>query len=190
MDINKFWAIVDQCKDAEHPELAVAELLDGLPIEEVMEFGYYLEWMEIHAFRADIWCAAYLLNGGCGDDGFTYFIRGLIAQGRDLFERTLKNPEHLQVLWGNGDIEAYAKKMGISTCEALELISEKVGATNFDLYIDGQPFVRPEMDEWDFEDEIENRKRLPELSQLYYQYWKDKPESDVHSQEILTARTE
>jgi hypothetical protein len=200
VNINEFWKIVDQFKDEERPELAVAELLETLPAEEVMQFGYYLEWMEIHASRADIWCAAYLLNGGCSDDEFSYFIRGLIAKGRALYDATLKNPDNLEVLWGKGDIEnesfgwvareVYARKMGIDVCNALDLIGEKVGSTHFDLYIDGALYVTPEMEDCDFEDEIENRKRLPKLSNLFYEYWKDKPAQDVRWPETLTARTQ
>lgn len=43
----------------------------------------------------DLWAAAYIMNGGCSDDGFEYFRAWLIAQGRTVFERALKNPESL-----------------------------------------------------------------------------------------------
>ena len=36
-----------------------------------------------------LWDAAYLINGGCSDDGFDYFRGWLVDQGRETFERCL-----------------------------------------------------------------------------------------------------
>ncbi len=36
---------------------------------------------------------AYIINGGCSDDGFDYFLGWLIAKGRKYFEAALVNPE-------------------------------------------------------------------------------------------------
>ncbi|MFC9245678.1 DUF4240 domain-containing protein [Streptomyces sp. NPDC057136] len=42
-----------------------------------------------------LWAAAYVINGGCSDDGFDYFRGWLIAQGREVFERTAADPDAL-----------------------------------------------------------------------------------------------
>ena len=39
--------------------------------------------------------AAYLLNGGCSDDGFEYFRGWLISRGRAVFEKALADPDSL-----------------------------------------------------------------------------------------------
>jgi hypothetical protein len=36
-----------------------------------------------------MWVAAYLMNGGCSDDGFDYFRGWLIAQGRTTLEQVV-----------------------------------------------------------------------------------------------------
>ena len=128
MNIEKFWELVEECKDADHPEIVLAESLDLLSAEEVLMFAYYLDQMHDYAYRNDIWCAAYLLNGGCGDDGFHYFRYGLISKGRRIYEGALKNPDHLQILWderpieneafGSAAREVYEKKTGIDFFEA------------------------------------------------------------------------
>ncbi|OHU97805.1 hypothetical protein BLA34_22025 [Ralstonia solanacearum] len=179
MNIDKFWELIEQCKNAEYPEHALMDLLGALSIEEVVMFDQHFTRMESYASREDIWGAAYLLNRGCGDDEFIDFIRGLISKGRSVYERALKNPDSLQTLWGQGHIDnesfgwvarkAYAKKMGVSTIEAIDaLFSHNDAAETPDIYIDGVLYEEPEVEPWDFEDEAENRKRLPGLSSLYY----------------------
>jgi hypothetical protein len=37
----------------------------------------------------------YLIGGGCSDDGFIDFRAGLIAQGRDWYERAAASPDDL-----------------------------------------------------------------------------------------------
>lgn len=47
------------------------------------------------AYRWDLWAAAYIINGGCSDDGFRYFRDWLISEGRSVFEKALKDPDSL-----------------------------------------------------------------------------------------------
>ncbi len=47
------------------------------------------------AYRWDLWAAAYIINGGCSDDGFEYFRAWLIAQGERVFHDALADPETL-----------------------------------------------------------------------------------------------
>lgn len=149
MTIDDFWKLIEQCKDVEYPEVVLADLLDALSVEDLMKFDHYFEWLENYAHREDVWCAAYLLNGGCSDDGFSDFRRGLISKGRSVYELALKNPDSLQALWGQGYVsnesfgcaayEAYAQKTGISARDAIGVLMRNAYATKFDLYIDGGP---------------------------------------------------
>src|SRR6185369_16521467 len=45
------------------------------------------------AYRWDLWAAAYIVNGGCSDDGFEYFRAWLISQGQRFYEKCLADPE-------------------------------------------------------------------------------------------------
>ncbi|MEU1251459.1 DUF4240 domain-containing protein [Micromonospora arida] len=40
----------------------------------------------------DVWAAAYLIGGGCSDDSFIDFRAGVIALGREWYERVLASP--------------------------------------------------------------------------------------------------
>lgn len=47
------------------------------------------------SYRDDIWCAAYIMNSGCGDDGFDYFRYWLISRGKNAFYKAIANPDSL-----------------------------------------------------------------------------------------------
>ncbi|RQQ21304.1 DUF4240 domain-containing protein [Burkholderia stagnalis] len=177
MNIDKFWDIVEQCKDSVRPEGALEALLSELPPEEIAEFFFIFCRLESYAYSEIMWCAAYLLNYGCSDDGFIDFRRGLISKGRGIYELALKNPDDLVCLWGQGDIRnesyghaahgAYASRTGLSEEQASDYLYGYKQGEKFDLYIDGRLFNRGPLAEWwDFDDEQENRKRLPRLTEL------------------------
>ncbi|MFM0390771.1 DUF4240 domain-containing protein [Paraburkholderia phytofirmans] len=178
MDIKKFWQLIDQCKYSDNPELRLEELLDGQTADEVMAFDCYLEWLQHYADRADIYGAAYILHQVCDEEEFLNFIRGLIAMGKSVYEATLKDAEHLQWLWLQEPIEnesigwvarkVYARKMGISIFDAMDVLMANSDETEINIYIDGERYEKPEIGEWNFEDEQENRKHLPKLSRLMY----------------------
>ena len=45
-----------------------------------------------------MWGAAYVIHGGCSDDGFEYFRRWLISRGRKAYEAALADPDSLAQL--------------------------------------------------------------------------------------------
>lgn len=42
-----------------------------------------------------MWCAGYIMNGGCSDDGFEYFRNWIISRGKDVYYEAKKNPDSL-----------------------------------------------------------------------------------------------
>lgn len=73
----------------------LAKKLTALPAEEIVEFDRIFHEMMALSYRWDLWGAAYVLNGGCSDDGFDYFRGWLIAQGEEVFRNALADPESL-----------------------------------------------------------------------------------------------
>ena len=55
--------------------------------------------------RWDLWGAAFVINGGCSDDGFDYFRGWLMLQGRDVWEAALREPESLAGVSFEGNAE-------------------------------------------------------------------------------------
>lgn len=59
----------------------------GLPTHFDRAFAAAYQWL--------LWAAAYIIEGGCSDDGFMDFRYGLISRGRSVFERALADPDSL-----------------------------------------------------------------------------------------------
>jgi hypothetical protein len=66
--------------------------LSELEPKEILSFDRRFQECVRDAFRQDLWAAAYIINGGCSDDGFDYFLGWLIAQGRLVVGAALADP--------------------------------------------------------------------------------------------------
>ena len=94
MTLKEFWEHIEKTrrKDPDaHVERLIARLAK-LPPNKIIEFAH--RWNELHraSYNWNLWGAAYLINGGCSDDGFDYFRDWLLLQGRKVYEGALKNP--------------------------------------------------------------------------------------------------
>jgi hypothetical protein len=69
--------------------------LADLPLEEVVAFDKIFHQKLWLSYTWDLWGAAYIIEGGCSDDGFDYFRMGLIAAGRNKFEQAMHDVESL-----------------------------------------------------------------------------------------------
>lgn len=99
MNDELFWKLIKQSKrgtdDCEEQAEKLEVLLAKLAAEEIIVFDELLAKRRNEAYRWDLWAVAYIINGGCSDDGFEYFRCWLIAQGKEFFEAVLLNPEHV-----------------------------------------------------------------------------------------------
>lgn len=66
--------------------------------EELQSFQSHYDRLIGRANRWDLWGAAYVINGGCSDDGFRYFRDWLISEGRETYEAALRDPDSLAAL--------------------------------------------------------------------------------------------
>jgi len=102
MDKDGFWKLIETTRRRSDGCEELAErLFDSL--QELMPAdirGFHQQMRERldESYRHDLWAVAYIVNGGCSDDGFEYFRAWLIAQGRDYFEAALRDPESAAIL--------------------------------------------------------------------------------------------
>jgi hypothetical protein len=86
VDVDTFWHIIEAARASvgrDRPfDEALTEHLAALNQQDILEYYECFEKMHSALYRHDLWAAAYLIGGGCSDDGFIDFRAGLVAQGR------------------------------------------------------------------------------------------------------------
>lgn len=171
MTLDEFWEHIHKTKRKD-PDAHVERLttrLAKLKPAEIIDFEHWWGVLKREAYHWNLWGAAYIINGGCSDDGFTDFRTWLILLGRDVFQAALANPDSLAALKVEEDT---------ASCECYPAMSAWFAATGKKDDYDGwsaankaqYPKREPEPDlgeGWDFDDEDEMRKRYPRLSKLY-----------------------
>lgn len=110
MDNVSFWKLIDQSRKAAEgdPEQHIDELgplLDALPEEETVEFQNLFNTHFQASYTWPLWGAAYVIGGGCSDDGFDYFRGWLISRGEKAFNAAMANPDTLASVIKEGDEE-------------------------------------------------------------------------------------
>ncbi|MGI5310766.1 DUF4240 domain-containing protein [Rheinheimera sp. WS51] len=161
MDINEFWEIIELGKDSEEPEDNLRINLEKLTPEEIVSFKIHFDYFFDRAYTWNLWGAAYIIGGGCSDDGFIDFRYGLISQGRVVYSNAIENPESLAEL--GEDLEIENELYGYVADEVYE---EKTGKEiSISAVADNEDSMG---EEWDFDDEEENIKRFPKLMALYW----------------------
>ncbi|WP_447881385.1 DUF4240 domain-containing protein [Serratia fonticola] len=87
MNDKVFWQLIDQARTAmiEDPEKnmqALDSALRKLSPEELIAFKKRFTELHNQAYTWHLWSAAYIMGGGCSDDGFMDFRDWLISRGK------------------------------------------------------------------------------------------------------------
>ncbi len=162
MTREQFWRLVDQVKGTKEPETAIAKLLRKLTPKELVSYQEHFDTLAREAYRWDLWGAAYILGGGCSDDGFIDFRYGLIAKGKEVYESAIKDPDSLADLTIRGEIAN--ELFGYAAEELYEELTDQDEMPRLP-----PPKKRPKPlgEEWDFDDAKQNARRLPKLWAKY-----------------------
>jgi Protein of unknown function (DUF4240) len=173
MNREQFWELVEStsgggCK--QHAQRLAARLR-CLPPAEILAFGRIQRHLLAESYHWELWGAAYLIQAGCGDNGFENFRGGwLIGQGRAVFEAAVRDPDSLAE---HPQIQAVT----VTTRWQLSVECEDLLFVANDAYqgVSGEDpnFYEPEVvchlqagpagNCWDFDDEDEMRTRYPKL---------------------------
>jgi hypothetical protein len=163
MDDERYWALVEEARerDADDVAGALVEVLKGLPGAEIAAADDAFRRISASGYTWSLWGAAYVINGGCSDDGFDYFRGWLIGKGRDVFTAALADPDSLADVVTEDDAdEAFDEDMLGSAAVAHE---EVVGGE-----MPWEVVRRGELGEgWDFDDVDEMRARYPRLTAIF-----------------------
>jgi hypothetical protein len=146
MDDLEFGKPVDASRKAAGGDVAsqaeeLQAILAKLDPERIEGFDRVYRDLVARAYTWDLWGAAYVICGGCSDDGFDYFRDWLISKGRAVYENALRDPETLARVIGDADVD--------EGCEAEDLRyaagqawTERTGRDE-DEFRDGEPTASP-----------------------------------------------
>ena len=98
---DEFWSIIDATRSGddpyEHAE-AIQTALSQRTATDILDFEHHMAALLVASYTWKLWGAAYLINGGCSDDGFDYFRGWLITQGQSVFDSALTDADSLAVV--------------------------------------------------------------------------------------------
>ena len=120
MNREQFWKIIDEALDSsdgwEQIYTPLVDRLSKLDDSDIALWGQIFDLYQKLSYKDILWAAAYVINGGCSDDGFDYFHGWLTAQGKTVFLNALRDPDSLV------DLEA---EMGEAEYEDMLLVATR-----------------------------------------------------------------
>lgn len=180
MDEARFWQLIDEVRTTASSERTqVRELkrrLTELPLADVVAFDATFTAVQQRLNTWDLWGAAYVINGGCSDDGFIDFRSWVIAQGSDTYRRALTHPDSLiEVLPTGGRTRRFGRRTLSLGAEPYSYAAEEVyeQRTGNEIY-DEHPEPDPDaVHSWEpqgepFEEDADAlRQRYPRLAAVF-----------------------
>jgi hypothetical protein len=192
MDADDFWALVESARtDAgertddggEAVAAALVSRLAALPPQRILDFQQQLDQARGALDRWDVWAAAYLIGGGCSDDSFSDFRSTIVALGRAWHQRVQSNPDYLadhpmiqQAAADQNPYPVFAEPVTYVASYAYErAVSDNDADSFYDAWRARQrtapsanASTEPDMGEsFDFDDNTQMRRRLPQLARLF-----------------------
>jgi hypothetical protein len=103
-------------------------------IPTIVDF-YTFFWQRMaEAYRRDLWGVAYVMNGGCSDDGFDYFCGWLIGQGRERFTAAMMYPELAAAGYGPEECFANEDMLAVAVDAYKRLTGSKSAQDFYEVY--------------------------------------------------------
>lgn len=99
LDEDLYWSIVAASlkigNDQDAQEEFLVRRLQQLSPNEMIGFRLRTDKLLHDTYTSEMWCAAYIINGGCSDDGFEYFRCWVISRGKEVYYNAKANPDSL-----------------------------------------------------------------------------------------------
>ncbi|HUR54758.1 MAG TPA: DUF4240 domain-containing protein [Gemmataceae bacterium] len=173
MTLDEFWDHIKKSKRRD-PDAHVGRLtarLAKLPPDDILDFVHWWDFYARESYDWTLWGAAYLINGGCSDDGFDYFRDWLILQGRDVFQAAVSDPDTLADVVDGEEVECGCHPGADAWFEATGAEKDAAGYQAFDAAMKVRHPLTPAMpdlgDDWDHDNDAEMNRRFPRLWAMY-----------------------
>ena len=168
MKLEKFWQIIDEVRAEGEDDEAHAEALQArltrLKPHAIVDFQRHFDALHAELYDWDLWAAAYVIQGGCSDDGFADFRSWVISAGKRVHKLARNSPDALAELELDDDA---GSRLEQTTRELFSYAADEAyeGKTGESLPLDSslQP-EDPTGSDWD-EDDLP--RRMPRLWAKY-----------------------
>ncbi|WP_375303964.1 DUF4240 domain-containing protein [Niastella sp. OAS944] len=135
-----YWAIIrnslQNSEDQDEQEMYLISALKQLSPVEIVGFRLRTDKLLYDTYNSEMWCAGFIMNGGCSDDGFEYFRNWVISRGKEVYYKAKENPDSLI---DQTDLELEEYEFESFWYVALEAFREKTGKELYD-FIDDDNF--------------------------------------------------
>ncbi len=178
MDEDRFWELIEKTlttavkhsddvgKQQQMQCEALAQALKKLSWQENLEFANRFTQVHAQLYRQDLWCAAYIMRGGCSNDGFIDFRRWVISKGRAIYEQALIDPDSLiDISHPDPDYDYYAFE-DFGSYIVAEVFQELTGQKIYPYRGESHPERRLEL-AWDYNDNESMAAICPKLAAKY-----------------------
>jgi hypothetical protein len=99
LDETIFWNIVNlsvkNTNNQDSQERFLVKEIEKLTPKEMIGFRLRTDKFLYDTYNSEMWCAGYIMNGGCSDDGFEYFRNWIISRGKETYYKAKENPDSL-----------------------------------------------------------------------------------------------
>ena len=173
---DKFWDIIEsslkKTTNQDEQEQFLIKEIGKLTLNEIIGFRLKTDKLLYDTYSSEMWCAAYVINGGCSDDGFEYFRCWLISRGKEVYYKAKENPDSLIEFLSEEEEDIFDFESFWYV--ALNAFENKTGKSLYD-YIDYDNFIFGEGNylqfdfSWEEEDPESMRKICPNLFERFFE---------------------
>ena len=99
LDEDLYWQIVEQSlaetEDQDEQEQYLIREIGKLSTRQMIGFRLRTDQLLYDTCNSEMWCAGYVMNQGCSDDGFEYFRNWIISRGKEVYYNAKENVDSL-----------------------------------------------------------------------------------------------
>jgi len=88
---DRFWEIIDSSEKGKNLENELTKLSE----DEIFGYTYWWNYFHRQSYNQALWAVAYVVLGGCGDDGFDYFRFWLVTRGKIVYKNAIEDADSL-----------------------------------------------------------------------------------------------
>lgn len=99
LEEDLYWRIIEKSlkntSNQDDQEQFLIKEIANLTPTQMIGFRLRTDKLIYDTYNSEMWCAGYIMNGGCSDDLFEYFRNWIISRGKQTYYNAKQNPDNL-----------------------------------------------------------------------------------------------